>query len=153
MENSTPTISKELQEQIEREAEQYMLEWNRFPKGELSSGRLYEAYLSGATAYAHYEERCNELERWKEAANLVLSPLLEYGQSKEADIPLGRSITEVILQRAKQFEEARKALHGILQFCEDNGAPVDGFRFREEAINAKALLASWKEEGKGGNNG
>lgn len=85
-------ISKELSEQIEREAEAYA----RYR----THTAVHIAYRSGAT---------------------------EYGT---------------------KWERAKKALQGILQFCENNGEPVDGFRFREEAVNAKALLTSWKEEGK-----
>lgn len=122
----TPTISKELQEQIEREAESY----GSHPLGD------YASFKDGATAYAHYKERCEELERWKEEAVLILTPLLYYGQSKEANIPLGANITTVLLERAKRFEQAKKALEEIA-----SGKVLP-------QLIAQQILASWKDEDK-----
>ena len=48
-------ISKELQDQIEREAEIY----NKTPR-EYIGGQ--QGYIDGATAYAHYKERCEAME-------------------------------------------------------------------------------------------
>lgn len=126
---STP-ISKELSEQIEREAKAYEYESQRAVPA--------DEYVRIVTSYA---ARIEELELWKREADSLLSLLLDYGQSKEANIPLGASITAVILQRAKRFEEAKKALEKIQALpWELNGSWADGI--------ATKALASWKEEGK-----
>lgn len=118
------------------------------------STSLKDAYIAGATAYAPYKQQCEELERWKEEAILVMSPLLDYGQSKEAEIPLGASITTTILQRAKQFQQAKKEL-------EEYAAAHKPLPWQNVSGNANYklyqrvndLLATWKEEGKEGGNG
>lgn len=152
-----PVLSRELQDQIEREANAFKKEPHYTNGSSLSSGPqiyLKRGYIAGATAYAHYKERCEELERWKREADSLLSPLLDYGQSKEANIPLGASITAVILQRAKQFEQAKKALKEILVYCEESGLkkvsvenPVH-MAVYHSLHAANNALASWKEEGK-----
>lgn len=49
---------------------------------------------------------------------------------------------------AKQCQQMAEALKGILLFCETNGEPCDGYRFREEVQNARKLLTTWNEEKK-----
>lgn len=121
-------ISPELQEQIEREAEAYDISF---------SSEATQGYINGATPWA---AKYQNSERLRKEAMELLVPLLDYGQSKEANIPLGASVTTVILQRAKQFEQARKALEEIAELPISH--PV-GFA---KAIAGEAL-ASWKDEG------
>lgn len=131
-------ISKELSEQIEREAEA------RYPFLHNNIDRQKErrhVYITGATTYAALLQ---DSERRRNEANALLFPLLDYGQSKEANIPLGQTVTTVILQRAKRFEEAREALEDLI-----NTRYRDEF-FGTHMSNAKALLASWKDDGKEG---
>lgn len=133
----TPTISPELQEQIEREAEA------RYPFLHNNIDRQKErrhVYTVGATEYAALLQ---DSERRRNEANALLFPLLDYGQSKEANIPLGRTVTTVILQRAKQFEEARKVLEEIADLSV-------GWDVKKAIEIASKALTSWKEEGKGG---
>lgn len=110
-----------------------------------------DGYIAGATAYAPYKERCEELERWKREAKALLDPLLDYGLSKEAQMPLGASIPLVILQRAKQFQQAKKALERIDQMPN----PRNRIQYKEFVALVKTIaantLATWKEEG--GKNG
>lgn len=156
----TPPLSKELQKQIEREAEAYATkEWNTYPSNAKNQNTKIhwqnskEDYIAGATTYAALLQ---DSERRRNEANALLFPLLDYGQSKEANIPLGASITAVILQRAKQFEEARKALEDISNlFASRNpGDAAYGtlIRLLRDAHGmALTALASWKEEGKDDN--
>lgn len=155
---NTP-ISPETAEMIKKEAEAYEdATRQKVPKEHHNVASFisyvagaYIGYEAGASAYAPYKERCEELERWKQEAILVMSPLLDYGQSKEAEITLGASITRVILQRAKQFQEAKKAL-------EEYVAAHKPLPWQNVSDNAKykfyqrvnALLATWKEEKGGG---
>jgi len=44
---------------------------------------------------------------------------------------------EAAKARVKELEEG---LRGLLRFIEADGTPVDGFRFRENAVAAKQLL-------------
>lgn len=124
----TPPLSKELQEQIEREAEAHY-------GSPLSCD---QGYIMGANTYAALLQ---DSERRRNEANALLFPLLDYGQSKEANIPWGASITTVILQRAKRFEEARKALEEIADLSV-------GWDVKKAIEIASKALASWKEEGK-----
>lgn len=139
-------ISKELERAINQEATKYAATKRSNSLAESFCREI--GYKDGATAYAHYKERCEELERWKREADSLLSPLLDYGQSKEANIPLGASISAVILQRAKQYEQAKDALEDIM-----NGAlPTNENEMVSWIATARDIcrkaLASWKEEGK-----
>lgn len=140
-------ISKELETAINQEAATYSALKRSSSIAESFCTEL--GYKDGAAAYAHYKERCEELECWKREADSLLSPLLDYGLSKEANIPLGESMPTVILQRAKQFEQAKKALEELLSWHTESLE----FDLVGKVERAKALLASWKEEGKEGNNG
>lgn len=111
-------ISKELREQIDGEA-------LRFFSGQAG-------YKAAGVKYGSAWEDAER--RFKEAMQL-LDPILEYGQSKEANIQLGKSVTAMILQRIKQFEQAKKALEDIA-----SGKVLP-------QLIAQQTLASWKEEG------
>lgn len=142
---STPisNISKELSEQIEREAEaRYPLLHNNID----TQKERRHVYTVGATEYAALLQ---DSERRRNEAMELLSPLLDYGQSKEANIPMGQTVTTVILQRATRFEQAKKALEDLLS-CHIK-MRVIGLSNKINA--AKTLLASWKEEGKEVDNG
>lgn len=88
----------------------------------------YQAgYTKCATEYAtklHQERQENaELKRWKDEAQELLNPILEYGQSKEAGIGLGESITEVVLERCKRYEQEQQDLKKakrLLNRCYNN---------------------------------
>jgi hypothetical protein len=66
-----------------------------------------------ASKLAQVEQENKELKQWKKEAQLLLNPILEYGQSKEAGIQLGKSITKTVLEQCKQFEQARTLLEKI----------------------------------------
>lgn len=53
------------------------------------------------------ERKIKELTQWKREASELLNPLIEWGQGR-SDMPLGGSITEEILRRAKLFTEPGK---------------------------------------------
>lgn len=73
-----------------------------------------EGFMDGATEYAtklHTVEQENtQLKQWKKEAAELVNPIFSYGQSKEANIPLGESIINVILERCKKFDAARTLL-------------------------------------------
>lgn len=139
-------LSKELQEQIEREAEA------EYQKSDYYKPLGQTMWIKAAViAATHWAAKFQDSERRRNEANALLFPLLEYGQSKEANIPLGASITTVILQRANQFEQAKKALEEIL----DGATPYSDqeawswvYTCRQIVLEA---LASWQEEWKEGN--
>lgn len=145
----TPTLSPELQQRIKQESIDYLKT--------TTSTSLKDAYIAGATNYA---TRVEDLERWKCEAMSLLNPIIEYGQSKESEIKLGQIITRIILQRAKQFLEAKKALEDAVAAHEaDKLKLLDKYPQLEGKLdpavlpwvhNAKSLLSSWKEEGKEG---
>jgi hypothetical protein len=68
----------------------------------------------GATAYAvKLHEAQQEIERlkgWKSEASTLLDPILNYGQSKEANIPLGESIIDKVLERCKRYDQSKQIL-------------------------------------------
>lgn len=74
----------------------------------------------GATAYAataYQAQQENEsLKRWKDEATTLLNPILDYGQSKEANIPLGESITDTVLERCKRYDIARTLLEKAMRW-------------------------------------
>jgi hypothetical protein len=50
---------------------------------------------------------------------------------------------------AREPEGLRERVEGILMFCNEDGSPVDGFRFREEVLKARrALAGETREPGK-----
>jgi DNA repair exonuclease SbcCD ATPase subunit len=54
------------------------------------------------------QQEVDQLKQWKSEASELVSPILRYGQSKEAAIPLGQSITEVVLERCKRLHHEEK---------------------------------------------
>lgn len=56
------------------------------------------------------EQEIEQLKRWKMEAVELLNPILEYGQYKEAAIPSGQSITNVVLERCKRLDAAHALL-------------------------------------------
>lgn len=74
-------------------------------------------YISGATEYAtklhHAEQEIAQLKQWKSEAAALLNPILEYGQSKEAGVPLGESITGVVLERCIKLHHASTLLKNV----------------------------------------
>jgi hypothetical protein len=74
--------------------------------------------ISAGTHFAEKLHQANqeiaELKQWKSEAAILLNPILEYGQSKEAGVPLGESITSVLLERCKQAQVANALLTEVL---------------------------------------
>jgi len=60
------------------------------------------------------QQENTQLKQWKAEASEILNPILEYGQSKEAAIPLGQSITAVVLDRCKKYDAARTLLQKFI---------------------------------------
>jgi hypothetical protein len=54
------------------------------------------------------------LQQWKSEASELVNPIFSYGQSKEANIPLGESITVVVLDRCNKFNQAKQLLIEVL---------------------------------------
>jgi hypothetical protein len=102
-----------------------------YSKGDLS---LFVAYTKIATEYAinmHQVEQENaQLKQWKKAQLALLNPILDYGQSKEAGIPLGKSITTTVLDRCKKFDTARGLLQKFISRHEAGLLP-DMFIYKE----------------------
>jgi hypothetical protein len=74
-----------------------------------------ERVLTEYASKLHQEQQENaQLKQWKKEAQELLNPILDYGQSKEAGIPLGESITVVVLERCKRFENAGKLFKKII---------------------------------------
>jgi hypothetical protein len=95
-------LSPEMQRQIREEAKSY----DKFG----SALSAFGGYVTGAAKYALlFEDAERRNKEWSE----LFAPLLEYGQSKEANIPLEASITAVILERAKVCEQMAKAMEEI----------------------------------------
>lgn len=102
------------------------------------SGYFY-GYIAGATAEnERTEQQITKLEQWKSEADLLLAPLLEWGHAQK-DIPLGKSITEDILRRAKEYagvKERAQKLVDTLEWIKTYG-PVDDLtvKFIDKALN------------------
>jgi len=92
------------------------------------------AWFTCATEYAtkllQAEQEIAQLKQWKAEATELLNPILDYGQSKEANIPLGKSITTTVLDRCKQFETARTLLSKFISRHEAGLLP-DRFIYQE----------------------
>jgi hypothetical protein len=88
-------------------------------------------YISGATEYAtklhQAHQEISELKRWKAEAAELLNPMLDYGQSKEVGIPLGESITAVVLDRSKRFDAATQMLFRLASLVNADQKPDDKF--------------------------
>ena len=118
------TLPQETIDKIEKDAEHYAnVQWTDKGKhiGHSQSDKWdqsKEDYEAGATEYVNKLHQANQeiaqLKRWKMEATELLTPILEYGQSKEAGIPLGESITVVVLERCKQAHTARTLLEKFI---------------------------------------
>jgi len=84
-------------------------------------------WVAGATEFA---KEIKELKQWKKEAIELLQPILDYGQSKEAGIPLGENITKVVLERCKQAKAARTLLKQFISRHEAGLLP-DMFIYNE----------------------
>jgi|ERR1051325_2895966 hypothetical protein len=89
---------------------------------------------AGATEYAtklhQAEQEIAQLKQWQIEAIAVLDPILEYGRSKEAAIPLGKSITNTVLERCKQFDAARALLEKVI-YRHEGGLLPNRFIYNE----------------------
>lgn len=134
------TPPKETIEKIKADAETYagVMVWiNKHPKGEEQLFYEYIAATSheaGATEYAtklhQAEQEIAQLKQWKAEASELLTPILDYGQTKEANIRYGDSITRVVLERCKQYETARTLLLKFISRHEAGLLP-DMFIYKE----------------------
>lgn len=100
MENNN-TVSPELRDEIAGKASS-LLNARNYNNPVWNAG-FYEGYETGATKYASKLEQSEERRR---QAMELLDPILEWGQSKEAEIKLGESITKVVLERATLWQKA-----------------------------------------------
>jgi len=83
--------------------------------------KLMDAYTEVGRLVAERDKENADLKRRLAECETLLTPLLEYGQSKEAGFPLGSSVTEGILTRAKESERLRRALEKINTWCKGCG--------------------------------
>lgn len=112
-------LPAEVLEEIKLKAEEYA---NRHINGR-SQPEVWEivfkANEAGATEYAsklHQVEQENaQLKQWKAEASTLLKPILDYGQSKEANFPLGESITTTVLERCKKHDTASTLLKKVVE--------------------------------------
>lgn len=120
-------LSKEIREQIEREALAGQKERANtdYAKGfNLGYETGYEA------AGEKYAALWQAAEQWKKEAKLLLDPLLEWGQAQK-DIPLGSSITSEILRRAKLYTAAEAKIERYekaLKLIEQMSDPGDYYK-------------------------
>lgn len=96
-----------------------------------NEGRVYSyrlGYENGhfdcATEYALKlylaQQEIAELKQWKRETTEIFSPIIEYGQSKEAGISLGKSITETVLQRCKNYDKVFTLLEKFFSYYKNN---------------------------------
>lgn len=140
MTNNTQQLPAEVIEKIKDDAETYagVMVWvNKHPAGDEQFFYEYIAATSheaGATEYAielqQVKQENKELKQWKAESSALLNPILDYGQSKEAGIPLGESITAVVLERCKQYDTARTLLEKFISRHEAGLLP-DRFIYEE----------------------
>jgi hypothetical protein len=89
---------------------------NGMEAGAISAGTHFAEKLHQA------EQEIAQLKQWKKEAAAVLTPILEYGQTKESGIKLGKSITKAVLERCKQFNKACLLLEKSMNFIDYNSA-------------------------------
>src|ERR1043165_3175755 len=86
---------------------------------------------AGATEYAtklhQAKQEITRLKQWQIEAIAVLDPILEYGRSKEAGIPLGKSITSAVIERCKQYQQAKQMLFRLASLVNADQLPNDKF--------------------------
>lgn len=102
-------------------------------------------FHAGATAYAvKLQEAQQEIERlkqWKSEASTLLDPILKYGQSKEANIPLGESITDTVLERCKRYDQSQQEIEKLkLKIARNHNLSTEWLKATTERDDAKQLL-------------
>jgi len=120
MGDNNTQLPAEVKEQIHKAVEAYYFR-------QIGLHGWYEkkaGFIAGATEYALEN---TQLKQWKAEAAELLNPILEYGQSKEAGIPLGESIIAVILERCKQFNTATQMLFRLASLVNADQNPDDKF--------------------------
>lgn len=142
--NNTP-LPAEVQAEIQAQAEAYTRE-----KEAEYSARSVAAHSAGATAMYHQsQQRIQELEQWQTEANLVLNPILDWGQSKDAGIKLGQSITIEVLRRAKEYHDLEERAAKLLKAVDElNRYSSNPSRRELQYINdlTTAALAAWNSQ-------
>jgi hypothetical protein len=84
------------------------------PKFNIITSPIEKILTEYAKKLHQADQEIAQLKQWKKEATELLNPILEYGQSKEAGIPLGGNITSVVLERCKQVDTARTLLTEVL---------------------------------------
>lgn len=106
-------------------------------------------WLEGATEYAsnlhQVEQEIVQLKQWRKAQLALLSPILDYGQSKEAGIPLGKSITNAVLERCKSFSALQAKFDKYEAALKVNYEPgfIDYVRNERNSITKEMLSDEW----------
>jgi len=149
-------VNQFIKDKIEIEREY----WNNNPSADSDRAKTYVAgygkgISAGATEYAislHQVEQENaQLKQWKSEAAELLNPILEYGQSKEAGIPLGKSITNTVLERCKKAAalQAKCDRHedALMRICSSCSSPIGVAQHLSVRIAKQAL--SGEDEKKG----
>jgi hypothetical protein len=94
------------------------------------SAGYFDGYSLGATEYAimlHQEQQENiQLKRWKKEQLLVWGPLCDYGLDS-GGLKVGGSIPAFILERCKQFEQARQLLFRLASLVNAEQTPDEIF--------------------------
>lgn len=132
--NSLPFFSNEIREAYEAGATTYATKLKE-AKQEIKEAYAQATLISNKGAeweeksYTAWEE-IESLKRWKEEASALLNPILDYGQSKEANIPLGESITNTFLERCKQYDAACTLLEKVI-YRHEGGLLPDRLLYNE----------------------
>lgn len=157
----TPSMPQELSLELQRsiEAEARNFAWrnyitnypiaqydniNTWPDEACTSYYSIMYYLAGKNAAQPEPGRFSviklvDAQRIIEEYNFLLTPLLNYGQSKEARILLGASITTVILERAKAAAAMAEALKALLSWHTESLS----FDLAGKKDKAIAALSTW----------
>jgi hypothetical protein len=111
-------------------------------------------YIAGATEWAPWKvafeelkKEADDLQRWKREATELLNPILDYGQGIT---PLGKSITEFVLQRAKGYAEM-KDVHSNLKVCYEASIKIidkqeaEHQQIKERCEKMETALKAWIE--------
>lgn len=101
-----------LNEQLQKEINQEAKAEAKKLTGRVPIFRMgYEAgHYDGAEKYAEKwqeaQQQVEQLTQWKKETKLLLDPILDWGQSNK-NVPLGASITEEVLSRAKEHDKLK----------------------------------------------
>lgn len=119
---SDTQLPAEVSKQIKADAKAYSHQRDKDLEGKKYIHKRtcsYFGYTHGATPYAvkllEAQQEIERLKVWKREASTLLDPILNYGQSKEANIPLGESIIDKVLERCKRHDKAQ----AIIKEAED----------------------------------